>query len=279
MNQVPIVFQFLAIAIGAFYLVRALFPIRMLIMELPSGKLRKRWKILSFLIIFFLIAYCVIAYNFWLLREHVSNLSTIGSIMLLFGGLFAYLVGDLALQTTNDITNLAILKHENMTDGLLGIKNRRYFDQRLSEEVALSKRYKLPLTVILIDIDYFKNVNDTYGHKIGDDVLINLANLIMHEARDTDIVARYGGEEIVILMPNSGKKEAENLAERLRSIIEKTTVAKIDSTQEVIQVTASFGVCSLSTIITDKEALIEEADQALYLAKKYGRNRVVISNW
>ena len=279
MSQVTIVFQFLAIAIGAFYLIRALFPIRMLIIELPTGKLRKRWKILSFLIIFFLIAYCVIAYNFWLLREHVSSLSTVGSIMLLCGGLFAYLVGDLALQTTNDIKNLAILKHENMTDGLLGIKNRRYFDQRLSEEVALSKRYKLPLTVILIDIDYFKNVNDTYGHKIGDDVLVNLANLIMHEVRDTDIVARYGGEEIVILMPNSGKKEAENLAERLRSLIEKTTVAKIDSTQEVIQVTASFGVCSLSTIITDKEALIEEADQALYLAKKYGRNRVVISNW
>ncbi len=279
MSQVTIFLQFFAIAVGAFYLIRSLFPIRTLIIELPSGKLRNRWNILSLLILFFIIGYFVIAYNFWLLREDLSNLSTIGSIMLLVGGVFAYLVGNMALQTVNDIKNLAILKHETMTDGLLGIKNRRYFDQRLSEEVALAKRYKLPLTVILIDIDYFKNVNDMYGHKIGDDVLINLAKIIMNEARDTDIVARYGGEEIVILMPNSGKKEAENLAERLRSVIEKTTVAKIDSTQEVIQVTASFGVCALSTIITDKEALIEEADQALYLAKKYGRNRVVISNW
>jgi diguanylate cyclase (GGDEF)-like protein len=279
MSLITVFFQLFLIGLGAIYLIRALFPIRTLVLDLPTGNLRTRWKVLSVLIRFFIIGYIVFAYNLWSIRDHANNLIIVVSAMLLFGGVFAYLVGDLALQTMNDIKNIAILKHESVTDGLLGIKNRRYFDQRIQEEVTLAKRYKLPLSVILLDIDYFKNVNDTYGHKIGDEVLISLAKLIVRVARDTDIVARYGGEEIVIITPNSGKKEAENLAERLRSFIEKTTVAKIDSTQEVIQVTASFGVCSLSPVITDKDALIEEADQALYLAKKYGRNKVVCSNW
>ena len=92
-------------------------------------------------------------------------------------------------------------------------------------------------------------------------------------------MARYGGEEIVIITPNTTKQEAELLAGRLREIIEKTTVATVGATQEVVQATVSIGICSLSAVITDKEALLEETDQALYLAKKYGRNRVVVSNW
>ncbi|MDD3342938.1 MAG: GGDEF domain-containing protein [Sulfurospirillaceae bacterium] len=279
MSLITIISQLLLIGLGVFYLIRSLFPIHTLIQELSMGTLRKKWTLLSLLIYIFIISYCGFAYNLWLIREEANHLSFAITMMLLFGGMFAYLVGDLALQTMTDIKSLAVLKHENITDGLMGIKNRRYFDQRLSEEVALAKRYKLPLSVILIDIDYFKKINDTYGHKIGDEVLINLAQLMESVARDTDIVARYGGEEIVILTPNSSKSEAANLAERLRIAIEKTTVATIESTQEIIQVTASFGVCALSPIITDQEALMEEADQALYLAKKYGRNRVVSSNW
>lgn len=274
-----IILQLLLIATGVFYLTRSLFPIRTLILELPPGNLRKKWKILSVLIIFFMAGYGVFAYSFWQIRDIVRPISMIVSIMLLFGGIFVYLVADLSLKTMSDIKHLAILKHESVTDSLMGIKNRRYFEQRVMEEINLAKRYKLPLSIILLDVDHFKQVNDTYGHQVGDEVLINLARTIKCTIRDTDIVARYGGEEVVIITPNTGKKEAENLAERLREAIEKTTMATIPPAQEIVQVTISAGVCSLGTVILDKEALVEEADRALYLAKKYGRNRVVCSNW
>lgn len=114
---------------------------------------------------------------------------------------------------------------------------------------------------------------------MGDEVLANLSKVVLDVVRDSDIVARYGGEEIAIITPNTNKQEATLLAERLRGIVEKTTVSTISTTQEVVQVTISIGICSLSAVITDKEALLEETDQALYLAKKYGRNRVVASSW
>lgn len=279
MHPVMIIFELTLLVIGAFFLVRSLRPIKRLILELPDGNLRKRWKILSVLILFFIVCYFMFGYNFWLMRESLSILSIVVSIMLLLGGVFAYLVGQLALQTTNDVKDIAILQHESITDALTGLKNRRYFDQRICEEVALSKRYKLPLTMMLLDVDYFKKINDTYGHTVGDEVLSNLAKLVLEVVRDSDIVARYGGEEIAIITPNTSKAEAELLAERLRGKVEKTTVAMVGTTQEIVQVTISLGICSLSPVITDKEALLEETDQALYLAKKYGRNRVVVSNW
>ena len=279
MHPIMIFFELALLVIGALFLVRSLTPIKRLILELPEGNLKKRWKVLSLLILFFIISYFVFGVNFWLMREELSILSIVVSIMLLLGGIFAYLVGQLALQTTNDVKDIAILQHESITDALTGLKNRRYFDQRICEEVALSKRYKLPLTLILLDVDYFKKINDTYGHTVGDEVLTNLSKLVLEVVRDSDIVARYGGEEIAIITPNTSKAEAELLAERLRGKVEKTTVAIVGTTQEIVQVTISLGICSLSPVITDKEALLEESDQALYLAKKYGRNRVVVSNW
>ena len=265
--------------IGALFLVRALSPIKRLISELPEGTLKRRWRLLSNLTLFFLLFYFVFGYNLWLLRESITMLSMLGSLMLLLGGIASYVMGQLALQTANDVKNMAILQHESITDALTGLKNRRYFDQRMSEEVALSLRHKLPLSLMLLDVDHFKKINDTYGHQIGDEVLSSLAKLISGMVRDSDIVARYGGEEIAIITPRTSKEEAALLAERLRDLIEKTTVAMVGTTQEVVQVTVSLGICSLSAVITDKDALLEESDQALYLAKKYGRNRVVVSNW
>ncbi len=265
--------------VGALFLVRALSPIKRLISELPDGTLKRRWRLLINLTLFFLLFYFVFGYNLWLLRESVTILSILGSLMLLLGGIASYVMGQLALQTANDVKNMAILQHESITDALTGLKNRRYFDQRMSEEVALSLRHKLPLSLMLLDVDHFKKINDTYGHQIGDEVLFTLAKLISGMVRDSDIVARYGGEEIAIITPRTNKEEAALLAERLRDLIEKTTVAMVGTTQEVVQVTVSLGICSLSAVITDKDALLEESDQALYLAKKYGRNRVVVSNW
>jgi diguanylate cyclase (GGDEF)-like protein len=279
MNHIILLIELVFLLMGALFLIRSLSPINRLISELPEGGLKKRWTLLSTLILYFLLFYVVFGYSLWISRESITILSIVGSLMMLLGGCFAYLVGQLALQTANDVKDLAILQHESITDALTGLKNRRYFNQRISEEVALSKRYKLPLSLILIDVDHFKKINDTFGHQIGDDVLTNLSKLIQETVRDSDIVARYGGEEIAIITPNTAKAEAERLAERLRLKIEKTTVAIVETTQEVVQVTISAGICSLSAVITDHEALLEESDQALYLAKKYGRNRVIGSNW
>lgn len=279
MNYTVMVCQIFLIFIGFIFLFLSLIPIRKLILELQDDELKKSWKILSVLIFFFMWCYVLFAYNLWTIKEVVHALSIVVSLMLLCGGIFCYLVGKLALRTMQDIKRLSIFQEESITDALMGIKNRRYFDQKIAEEVALSLRYKLPLSLILLDIDHFKKINDTYGHRVGDEVLRNMASIIRETVRDTDIVARYGGEEIVIITPSCGKQEAEFLAQRLRAIIEKTTMALIGATQEVIQVTVSMGVSAMNHIITDKDALIEETDDALYLAKKLGRNRVVASKW
>ena len=279
MHQAVIFFELLMLFLGTLFLVRSLYPIKKLILELNDGILQRRWKILSVLILFFIIGYGIFGYGLWSIKELLNPLAVVVTFMLLCGGIFVFLVGQLALHTMSDVRKIAILQHESITDGLTGAKNRRYFDQRLCEEVAHSKRYKLSLSLLLLDVDHFKKINDTYGHKIGDEVLKNLSALVMEMVRDSDIVARYGGEEIAIIAPSTPREEAELLAERLRSAIEKTTMAMIDATQEVVQVTASIGVCSLGLIVQDRDALIEETDRALYMAKNQGRNRVISSRW
>lgn len=264
---------------GVIFLISSLIPIKKLILGLSSGELQRKWKILSLLIFFFIFSYIIFCYNLWLIRDVLNPLSFIVALMLLGGGVFVYLVGQLALKTMSDIRKIAILQYESITDSLTGLKNRRYFDQRLSEEIAQSKRYRLPLSLLLIDVDHFKRVNDTYGHQMGDEVLKNLSKVILEMVRDSDVVARYGGEEIAIITPNTDKAEAILLAERLRNIVQKSTLASMDATQDVIQITISVGVSTLNFERMDKDILVEEADKALYEAKNLGRNRVQIRSW
>lgn len=278
MHSSIVFLEIILIIMGAIFLVSSLVPIKKVILELSSGELQRKWKVLSILVFFFIFSYIVFCYNLWQIRNVLNPLSFIVALMLLGGGVFVYLVGQLALKTMSDIRKIAILQYESITDSLTGLKNRRYFDQRLHEEIAHSRRYRLPLSLLLIDVDHFKVVNDTYGHQIGDEVLKNLSKVILEMVRDSDIVARYGGEEIAIITPNTEKAEAILLAERLRNIVQKSTLASIDATQEVVQITISIGVSSLNLVVMDKDALVEEADKALYEAKKLGRNRVQISS-
>ena len=278
MHSSIVFLEIILIIMGAIFLVSSLVPIKKVILELSSGELQRKWKVLSILVFFFIFSYIVFCYNLWQIRNVLNPLSFIVALMLLGGGVFVYLVGQLALKTMSDIRKIAILQYESITDSLTGLKNRRYFDQRLHEEIAHSRRYRLPLSLLLIDVDHCKVVNDTYGHQIGDEVLKNLSKVILEMVRDSDIVARYGGEEIAIITPNTEKAEAILLAERLRNIVQKSTLASIDATQEVVQITISIGVSTLNLVVMDKDALVEEADKALYEAKKLGRNRVQISS-
>ena len=277
MHSSIVFLEIILIIIGVIFLVSSLVPIKKIILELSSGELQRKWKILSVLVFFFIFSYIIFCYNLWLIRNVLNPLSFIFALMLLGGGVFVYLVGQLALKTMSDIRKIAILQYESITDSLTGLKNRRYFDQRLHEEIAHSRRYRLPLSLLLIDVDHFKVVNDAYGHQIGDKVLKNLSKVILEMVRDSDIVVRYGGEEIAIITPNTEKAEAILLAERLRNIVQKSTLASIDATQEVVQITISIGVSSLNLVVVDKDTLVEEADKALYEAKKLGRNRVQMS--
>jgi len=167
------------------------------------------------------------------------------------------------------------LKEFSMVDGLTNISNRRYFDRALQKSWNISMRENLPLSMIMIDIDFFKNYNDTYGHLAGDQCLIKVANLIKNTLnRPGDFVARYGGEEFVVLLYNTPEDGAVIIAEKIRSGVEDLNINNEGSLLNIV--TVSLGV---ATIIPgqnrDPETLVEAADQAMYRAKKHGRNKVV----
>jgi two-component system cell cycle response regulator len=158
-------------------------------------------------------------------------------------------------------------------DVLTRLFNRRHFAQQLVVEHAFSLRHKTPLTVILLDIDHFKRVNDTFGHPAGDFVLREVARRVVSAVRAEDLVARYGGEELVILCRQTSAAEADVLAERLRGAVGGEPVIWAGATS--IPVTASLGVATMPADgITGEEELVKAADQALYQAKHTGRNRV-----
>lgn len=192
-----------------------------------------------------------------------------------------YYIQQLTKQTATTITRANvyadILKHATL-DALTGFYNRRQLDERIKQETASAKRKKTPLCAIMIDIDYFKKVNDTYGHAAGDLILKTVAKIMRSQLREYDIAGRYGGEEFVILLPQTNIEEALTVAERLRKSVEKKVIdiEKVNTKNKTktISVTISLGVYSFN--LTDKpEILIMNADKALYQAKESGRNRVV----
>ena len=159
------------------------------------------------------------------------------------------------------------LQEMAVTDDLTGLRNRIALRQKLTEECQRAKRYRLSLALVMMDVDHFKSFNDTFGHPAGDDVLRIVSRLLQEKARATDIVARYGGEEIAILLPNTDLDGATALAERFRHAIE-------NANWERRPVTASFGVATWTETMNGPDELIAAADQALYRAKERGRNRV-----
>ncbi|HQN65814.1 MAG TPA: GGDEF domain-containing protein [Methylophilus sp.] len=164
----------------------------------------------------------------------------------------------------------AKLKELATHDELTGLYTRRYIIQRLRSVIPESKRHHLNCCVAMMDVDFFKKVNDTYGHAAGDDVLRTVGLLIANELRQGDIIARFGGEEFLIMLPMTDIQAAQHLVERLRQSIENQ---KFMFEGQVISVTASFGVTSLAPN-DNAERMIERADKALFQAKNAGRNRI-----
>jgi len=161
-----------------------------------------------------------------------------------------------------------------ITDGLTGINNHRYFQDTLSREIKRAERTPTPFSLLMMDIDYFKRFNDTYGHQAGDEVLKGVAGLLKDQARDIDYVARYGGEEFVLLLLNCEAKAANRTADRIRKLCAKR---KFDLGKQIVSVTLSIGVANYPAHATQAAKLISAADKALYRAKDSGRNQVCMA--
>ena len=161
-----------------------------------------------------------------------------------------------------------------ITDQLTGLHNRRYMSRHLDTLIANARKNERPLTFVIMDIDFFKQVNDSHGHDIGDEVLKEFANRIAANVRGIDLACRYGGEEFVVAMPDTDVAFATNIAERLRQSIETTPVA-ISRAPHQLGITISIGIARFEGGDDTADALLRRADQALYRAKRSGRNRVV----
>ena len=170
-------------------------------------------------------------------------------------------------DNSEQLRQLEELKQRALTDALTGLKNRDYFRQQAVQFVAEARRYQKVFSLLVIDIDHFKKINDNHGHAMGDQVLVSFAKEISPLLRDVDILVRYGGEEFVVLLPFTDLSGATQLAERLRSHVADSEVA-------YIPYTLSIGVTEFDVANDDIDKVFQRADKALYRAKKKGRNRV-----
>ncbi|MGZ4199248.1 MAG: GGDEF domain-containing protein, partial [Thermoleophilia bacterium] len=190
------------------------------------------------------------------------------------------------------------LKRQAITDGLTGLHNHRYFYERLEEEVAKSKRYGAPLSLLMLDLDDFKRFNDAYGHPAGDQVLREIADILQRQLRrQIDVVARYGGEEFAVLLPSTPLSGAQAVGDRLQRQVSvrlededgaaelvgeriRAHVAEAlfgdDLDERGVSITVSVGVATFPDNAADAEGLVRAADKALYFAKRLGKNRVEI---
>jgi len=202
-----------------------------------------------------------------------------------FGTEFLQRLATIVAICLENTTNHERLKRVGLTDSLTGVNNRRFFDQRLEEELARSLRSREPLACLFIDIDHFKQTNDAHGHQVGDSVLRNVARLIREQLRNSDVLGRYGGEEFSALLINTESRTAHDIAERIRIAIESYRFKYVDNFRQTqtLSTTISIGIGQLPRHIPNTDiqslcdSLIKQADRGLYAAKSNGRNQVIFA--
>lgn len=177
--------------------------------------------------------------------------------------------------TVQDVTDIVTYENAliemNMRDGLTGAYNRRFLTMRLTEECERHKRYERSMSLLMLDIDYFKNINDVYGHQCGDFILKAVCDTITSVLRKVDLLVRYGGEEFCCLLPETDSVAANATAERIRQTIARHVFTY---NSDEIHITVSIGVHEFSGDLDSSNALLKKADEALYMAKNAGRNQV-----
>ncbi|MDX9755039.1 MAG: diguanylate cyclase [bacterium] len=197
------------------------------------------------------------------------------TILILLGIIYTFIY-KLKRQLTETQTQLEVL---SVTDELTKLFNRRHFFEKFRQEMERAKRYQHPLSCVMLDIDFFKKVNDQYGHQAGDRIIQKVAALLKETTRQSDIAARYGGEEFVLLLPETDGESALAVAEKIRQAVENSAIT-LDNGQTT-QCTVSLGVASVPPAAlsntTNCDSLINQADMALYQAKQSGRNRSILA--
>ncbi len=179
----------------------------------------------------------------------------------------------LAASVVKDVEN-ARLYRLAVTDSLTGVYNRQYLSERLPLEFERHRRYGDPLTIALVDADHFKAINDQHGHPVGDAVLSLLARRCLETVREVDIVVRYGGEEFMLILPQTGREGGREMAERLR---ERVAAGPMASDDVKVKITVSIGVAEMEPSDSEPRDLIARSDAALYAAKRAGRNRIEVA--
>ena len=179
----------------------------------------------------------------------------------------------LASSALHRVRLMRITKHASITDPLTGTYNRRFFDEMIVKHLALAQRHNEPLSILIVDLDHFKKINDTYGHSAGDVILQQTSGIMLSSIRSSDMLARYGGEEFVIIMPATVTKNALEKAEEIRQQVESEHF-NIITKESPPKITISIGIASYPEHGTESDILIHAADNALYKAKRNGRNRV-----
>ncbi len=233
--------------------------------------------------IFFLtvaFSFVVLSENHGVLDELIQNVYFQISVQSSVSALFIMLVFSWSYYHRYNL--LLALEKSSQTDPLTGVANRRYFDSKLKSEASRSARSSSDCALILLDIDHFKRINDTFGHPTGDRVICALADLCVNQSREIDLVARLGGEEFAVILPDTNITDAKNLAERIRKHVDDISVT--GDAGEIVKWTISLGVSSLPESRSSRytteivmEMFIKKADNALYEAKRKGRNQTVLS--
>lgn len=266
--------RYVVIVSSAALLLVALFPVRRLLRDLPDGLMRRAWVLLGGLLLVMIGAEIVYAIG---MPSGIPLAQEIAvPVILLAGSWFIMIVSQLSAGSIEDAQRSALFERETITDALTGLFNRRHLERMLSAEMERARRYSQPMCLALIDVDNFKKINDKYGHHIGDQVLKQLAGLMLSLARINETVARYGGEEIAVILPGVTMEQVARQSEMLRKRIESEPLhVGHGDVRESIQVTVSIGISELSVLDGYRaEKLMDRADRAMYSAKRQGRNRV-----
>jgi len=202
--------------------------------------------------------------------ESIYSMTEFGEMMILFSPilLVGYVTTLLAADVQYARQELVMLSD---TDELTGLKNRRAFKSELSNEVKKSIRYKRPFSIMMLDADNLKHVNDRYGHAVGDKLIVTLSRTIQESLRSTDILARYGGDEFVVMLPETNDSRTIEVAERIRAAVENTSFS---ADGDRVSSTLSIGIACYPDDSEDSEDIINKADQALYESKRKGKNTV-----
>ncbi len=259
---------------GICLLVVSAFTSQQLIKKLPMGKVRNSWQMLTYFIIGIIFAYS--AYMLMLMTGQ-ANLSSLDIPKLCFtAAAFILLLCFLTYQITRDIREAIAMDQASIIDPVLDIYNRRYFDRRIDEETQRSRRYKLPLSLILLEVDEFSNVVDRHGRLVGDVVLRKVSDFIMNTVRSSDIVARFDKHKIIVATTQTEEDMAVKLADRLRAEIEKLEIIRNskEESSQALHVTVSGGVSCLLDSIKNGFELVDLAENALLQANKIGQNKV-----